>query len=97
MYKSTLNYNEGITLENCLLGVVKLTKNADIDKYKYSGYAIGFDGHGALLHPSGGFGQNIIIFGADMSSSVHVDNEKKYILILGGCSTQGLDGTTLTT
>ena len=23
------------TLENCLLGAVKLTKNADIDKYKY--------------------------------------------------------------
>ena len=32
-----------------------------------------------------------------MSSSVHVDNKKKYILILGIGSTQGLDGTTLTT
>ena len=31
-----------------------------------------------------------------MSSSVHIDNKKKYILVLGeGCS-QGLDGTTLT-
>ena len=26
------------TLENCLFGSVKLTKNPDIDKYKYSGY-----------------------------------------------------------
>ena len=25
----------GPTLENCLFGAVKLTKNADIDKYKY--------------------------------------------------------------
>ena len=30
------------TIKNCLFGVVTLTKN-DIDKYKYSGYGIGFD------------------------------------------------------
>ena len=34
------------TLENCLLEAVSLTKNADIDKYKYSGYGIEFDRHG---------------------------------------------------
>ena len=28
------------------------------------------------------FGKHVIIFGADMSSSMHVDNRKKYILIL---------------
>ena len=38
----------------------------------------------------------VMIVGADMSSSVHVDNKKKDILILGEGSTQGLDGTTLT-
>ena len=26
--------------------------------------------------PGGWFGQNVIIFGADMSTSVHVDNKK---------------------
>ena len=31
-----------------------------------------------------------------MSSSVHVDNKKKDILIFGKGPTQGLDGTTLT-
>ena len=31
------------TLENYLFGAVSLTKNADIDQYKYSGYVIGFD------------------------------------------------------
>ena len=41
-------------------------------------------------------GKNVIIFGADMSSSVHVDNNNSYILILGEGPTQGLDGTTLT-
>ena len=34
------------TLENCLFGAVALTKNADIYKYKYSGYGIGFDRKG---------------------------------------------------
>ena len=31
-----------------------------------------------------------------MSSSVHVDNKEKDILVLGKGPTQGLDGTTLT-
>ena len=31
------------TPENCLFGAVTLTKNDDIDKYKYFGFAIGFD------------------------------------------------------
>ena len=31
------------TLANCLFGYVKLTKNADRDKYKYSSSSIGFD------------------------------------------------------
>ena len=38
----------------------------------------------------------IFIFGADMSSFVHVDNENKDTLILGERPTQGLDDTTLT-
>ena len=43
---------------------------------------------------SGGrFGQNEIIFGADMSSSAHVDNKEKDILILGNYPTQGLEHT----
>ena len=84
-------------MENCLFGAVKLTKNADIDKYKYSGYGIGFDRRGAFSFPTGGFGCNVIIFGIDISSSVNVDNKKKYILILGEGPTQGLNDTTLTT
>ena len=41
-------------------------------------------------------GKNFIIFGVDMNSLVHIDNEKKYILILGKRLTQGLDDTALT-
>ena len=31
------------TIKNCLFGAVTLTKNANIENYKYSGYGIGFD------------------------------------------------------
>ena len=67
------------TLENCLFGAVTLTKNVNIDKYGYSGYGIGFDGRSSFLFPGGGFDQNVIIFGVDMSSSAHIDNKKKDI------------------
>ena len=40
--------------------------------------------------------KNVTIFGADMSSSAHVDNKTKDILILGEGPTQRLDDTTLT-
>ena len=71
---SSYNINDP-TLENCLFGTVTLTKNADIDKYKYSGYGIGFDSKESFSFASGGFGQNLIIFGGDMSSSIHVGNK----------------------
>ena len=71
-----------ITLENCLFGAVKLTKNADVDKYKYSGYGIGFDSRGNFSHPSGGDFQNFITFRADFSSSVHTNNKVNNILVL---------------
>ena len=70
-----------------------MTKNADIDKYGYSGYGIGFDRRSSFSFPGGGFGQNILIFGADMSSSPHIDNKGKDILVLGKGPTQGLEST----
>ena len=71
--------NNDTTLKNCLFGAVTLTKNANIDKYGYSGYGIGFDRASSFSFPGGGFGQNLLIFGADMSSSAHIDNKKKDI------------------
>ena len=81
------------TLRNCLFDTATLTKNADIDKYGYSGYGIGFDRKSSFSFPGGGFGQNVIIFGADMSYSAHVDNKKKDILIFGKGPTEGLEHT----
>ena len=68
-----------------------MTKNEDIDKCGYSGYGIGFDRRSSFSFPGGGFGQNVLIFGADMSSSAHIDNKKKDILVLGKGPTQGLE------
>ena len=64
-------------LKNCIFGAVTLTKNADIDKYGYSGYGIGFDRRGSFSFPGGGYGQNLLIFEIDMRFSAHIDNKKK--------------------
>ena len=67
----------------CLFVAVTLIKNADIDKYGYSGYEIGFDGRSSFSFPGGGFGQNVL------SSSAHIDNKKKDISVLWKGPTQG--------
>ena len=76
--QSNPNYNPDFTLENCLFGAVKITKNTDVDIYKYSGYGIGFDGRGIFTHRTGSFANNAIILGVDMSSSVHIDNKGRH-------------------
>ena len=48
-----------------------------------TGYRIGFDSRSEFSLPDGSLGKCVIIFGADTSSSVHIDNENKDILILG--------------
>ena len=80
-------------MKNCLFGAVTLTKNEDIEKYKYSGYVIGFDRRSIFSFTGGGFGQNVLIFGADMSTSIYIDNKIKDILVLGSGPTQGLEST----
>ena len=80
------------TLENYLFGSVKLTKNADIDKYGYSGYGVGFDRNISFSFGNE-IGKNVIILGVDMSSSTKIDNRKKDILILGIGPTKRLENT----
>ena len=72
-----------------VFGSVKLTKNADPGKYKYICYGIGFDSRSEFSFSDGSMGKNIIIFGADMSLSVHIDNKNKNILIVGERPKQG--------
>ena len=71
-----------------------MTKNANIDKYGYSGYGIGLDRKSAFSFPVGvGFGQNVTIFGVNMTFSAHIDSKKKDILVLRRGPTQGLENT----
>ena len=73
------SHTDDPTLKYCLFGAVTLTKNADIDKYGYSGYGIGFDRKSSFSFPGGGFGQDVVIFGVDMSPSAHVNNKKRHV------------------
>ena len=62
--KSTFKkFKHEFYINNCLFGSVKLTKSADLDKYKYNGYSIGFDSCLEFLFTDGSFGKNVIILG----------------------------------
>ena len=68
-------------LENSLFGAIKLTKDADIDKYKYSEYW--FNARGFFTFSDGSeIGKNLIILAVDMNSSVYNENKKKIFYFL---------------
>ena len=76
--------NSDIVLKNCLFGAAKLTKpgdTTDTDKYIYSGYGLGFDSTSQFTHAQGGMARNIIIFGVNLSNSVHAANQTQNILV----------------
>ena len=87
------SHNNDPTLKICLFGAVTLTKKEDIDNYRYSGYGIRFDRRSSFLFLSGGVGKNVLIFGADMSSSAQINNKKKGILVIKNGPTQELEHT----
>ena len=78
---------------------MKLTKNADPDKYEYSDYDIGFDACSQFSLPDGTCGKNDILFGVDNSYAKHINNNNNNdnnnnnnnILVLAECWIQGLD------
>ena len=75
--------NSDSALNDCLFQGAKLAKNADLDKYIYIGYGIGFNLFSKFLLSDGSMVKSVVIFGVDMSPSVHIDNKLKDILILG--------------
>ena len=56
-------------LGDCLFGTVKLTKNANPDKYGYSscGYGIGFNARSKCSLSISEYGKSVLIFGVDNS------------------------------
>ena len=91
------------TIQNTLFGAMQITKNAtDNDKNNYKGYGICFDersefGHtiteGGRAHTTDA--RNDLIFGADISSSVHATNRANYIYLMGTGLMQGINDTTI--
>ena len=92
-YSKTIKSN--VVFKNCLFGAIKITNttNSDTDKWQYSGYGIGFDSKGKYIHPDGGNGKNVIIFGADIGNSRHATNKKQSVLILRHGLTQKINDT----
>ena len=90
------------TIQNALFGAMQITKNADNSKNNYKGYGICFDERSEFGHTitEGGFThtadtRNVLIFGADMSFSVHATNRANNIYVMGAGLTQGIHDTTL--
>ena len=91
------------TIQNALFGAMQITKNAtDNSKNNYKGYGICFDERSEFGHTvtEGGHAhttnaRNVLIFGADMSSSVHAINRANHIYLMGTGLTQGINDTTI--
>ena len=91
------------TIQDALFGAMQITKNAtDSSKNNYKGYGLCFDersqyGHtmveGGRTHNTNG--RNVLIFGADMSFSIHRTNRANHIYVMGDGFTQGIHDTTL--
>ena len=87
--------NTDFTIQNALFGAIKITKNTDISKNKYEGYGICFDECGTFTKGNITNGKNVIIFGADMSFSIHANNRANNIYVLGDFLVQGINDTSI--
>ena len=90
------------TIQNASFGAMQITKNADNSKNSYKGYGICFDERsefgntiteGSHAHTTDA--RNVLIFGADMSFSVHATNRANNIYVMGTGLTQGIHDTML--
>ena len=91
------------TIQDVLFGAMQITKNAtDNSKNNYKGYGICFDERsqfgltmteGSRTHTTNA--RNVLIFGADMSFSIHRTNRANHIYVMGDRVTQGIHDTTL--
>ena len=91
------------TIQNALFRAMQITKNAtDNSKNNYKGYGIWFDERSQFGHtitengiPYTSNGRNVLIFGVDMSFSIHATNTANHIYVMGDGLTQGIHDTTL--
>ena len=94
--------NTDYTIQNALFVAMKITKNTDYSKNNYTGYGLCFDEGNAFGHTirEGNFdhttnARNVLIFVADMSSSVHATNRANHIYVMVKGFVQGINDTTI--
>ena len=96
--------NTDYTIQNALFGAMKITKNTDSSKNNYKEYGLYFDEGGEFGHTvkQGNFNfnrttnaKNVIIFGVDMSSSVHATNRVNNIYVMSKGFIEGINDTTI--
>ena len=93
--KKRSNDSPDFSLENCLFGAIKITKDVKTSRYKYSGNKIRFDAGSSFSFGNNLNTKNVIIFGCDMSLSSHANNMANNVYVLGKDFIQGIQGTTL--
>ena len=95
--------DKSFTIQNALFGAMQITKNAtDNSKNNYKGYGICFDERSEFGHTitAGGFAhttdaRNVLMFGGDMSFSVHATNRANHIYLTGTGLRQGISDTAI--
>ena len=94
--------NTDYTIQNALFGAMKIIKNTDSSKNNYTGYGLCFDEGGEFGHTVRQVNfdrttnaKNVIIFGVDMSSSIHAANGANNIYVMGKDFIQGINDTTI--
>ena len=91
------------TIQNALFGAMQITKDAtDNSKNDYKGYGLCFDERSNFSHTITQDGQqrtsngkNVLIFGVDMSFSIHATNRANHIYCFDEGLTQGNNDTTI--
>ena len=90
-------FNHDFALSNFLFRSVKPANNADSDKYKSTGYGLGFDYRSEFPFTDGSMEKmSFFLSWADINWSMNIDHKDKEILIIDEASAQRLDDTTLT-
>ena len=103
MQPITASRGTSCNIQNALFGAMQITKDpTNNSKNNYKGYGLCFDersNFSRTLTQDGrqrtSNGKNVLIFGADLSSSIHATNRANQIYCFGEGPMQGINDTTI--
>ena len=99
----TASRDTSYTIQNALFGTMQITKDpTNNSKNNYKGYGLCFDERSNFSHTitqdgrqRTSNGKNVLMFGVDMSFSIHATNRANHIYCFGEGLTQGINDTTI--